>query len=70
MKLSISSRELEILRKTASGQSAQEIAGELSITPQSVSKYQKEILHKTHAANPIHALQSLAKHGFVLVEDK
>jgi DNA-binding NarL/FixJ family response regulator len=70
MKYSVSSRELEILRKMADGTSVKEIADEFGLTPQVVTKYQKEILQRTRSANAMVALQSLAKSGFVLVEEK
>ena len=70
MKVPISSRELEILRKSAEGLTAQEIASELNAKQQEISKSQKEILIRTGEANLINALQALAKRGFVLTEDR
>ena len=69
MKVPISSRELEILRKSAEGLTAQEIASELNAKQQEISKSQKEILIRTGEANLINALQALARRGFVLTED-
>jgi DNA-binding NarL/FixJ family response regulator len=70
MKVSISSKELEILRKSAEGQTVQEIAIELNVSHQIISKSQKEILVRTGAGNLVNALQALAKRGFVLTEER
>ncbi len=70
MKVSISSRELEILRKSADGLSVQQIARDLNVSQQVISKSQKEILAKTGSANVLTALQVLAKKGFILTEDR
>lgn len=69
MKVSISSRELEILRKSADGLTVQQIARDLNASHQSISKCQKEILQKTGASNVLSALQVLARKGFILTED-
>ena len=69
MKVSISSRELEILRKSADGLTIQQIANELKVSQQLISKSQKEILSRTGSANLLNAMQALAKNGFVLRED-
>jgi DNA-binding NarL/FixJ family response regulator len=70
MKVSISSKELEILRKSAEGQTVQQIANELNVSHQIISKSQKEILIRTGAGNLVNALQALAKRGFVLTEER
>ena len=70
MKVSISSRELEILRKSADGLSVQQIADEMKVSQQQITKSQKEIMVKTGSGNVLNALQALAKKGFVLTEDK
>lgn len=62
--------ELEILRKSAEGFSVGEIASELNVSQQVISKSQKEILQKTGAGSSMNALQSLAKNGFVITEDR
>jgi DNA-binding NarL/FixJ family response regulator len=64
MKVSISSRELEILRKAADGLTVKEIANELHESEKIVSKSQKEILLKVGEANVLRALQAIAKRGF------
>jgi DNA-binding NarL/FixJ family response regulator len=68
MKVSISSRELEILRKSADGLTAHQIAHELNVSHQMITKIQKEILQRTGAVNLLKALQALARKGFVLTE--
>lgn len=70
MKVPISSRELEILRKSAEGLTVKEIASELNAKQQDISKSQKEILIRTGQGNLVNALQALAKRGFVLTEDR
>ena len=69
MKVSISTRELEILRKSADGLTVQEIASDLNLSQQIISRSQKEILQRTGAGNLINALQVLAKRGFELKHD-
>lgn len=66
MKVSITSRELEVLRKSADGLSIKQIASDLDVSTQLIGKLQKEILIRTGAGNILNALQALAKHGFVL----
>lgn len=68
MKVSISSRELEILRKSADGLTVQQIASDLRVSTQLISKSQKEILLRTGTGTLINALHALAKNGFVLKE--
>lgn len=68
MKVSISSRELEILRKSADGLTVQQIALDMKVSQQMITKAQKEILQRTGAVNLLKALQSLARKGFVLTE--
>lgn len=70
MKVSITSRELEILRKSADGLTTQQIARDLNTSSQLISKSQKEILQKTGSSNVLSALQMLAKKGFVLTEER
>jgi DNA-binding NarL/FixJ family response regulator len=69
MKVLISSRELEILRKSADGLTVQEIANDMKVSQQLISKSQKEILQRTGSANVLNALQALAKRGFQLTEE-
>lgn len=70
MKVPISSRELEILRKSAEGLTVKEIASELNAKQQEISKSQKEILIRTGQGTLVNALQALARRGFVLTEDR
>jgi DNA-binding NarL/FixJ family response regulator len=69
MKVPISPKELEILRKSAEGQTVQQIANDLNVSQQMISRSQKEILLRTGAASPINALQAVAKRGFVITEE-
>jgi DNA-binding NarL/FixJ family response regulator len=66
MKILISSQELEILRKSADGLTVQQIANDLNVAEDSISRSQREILLKTGATSPLCALQALAKRGFSL----
>ena len=68
MKVSISSRELEILRKSADGLTVYQIADDMKMSHQMISKVQKDILQRTGAVNLLKALQALARKGFVLTE--
>ncbi len=70
MKISISSKELEILRKTAEGFSVQQIASDLHVSQQIISKSQKELLSRTGVNSSVNALQALARRGFVLTEER
>jgi DNA-binding NarL/FixJ family response regulator len=70
MKVSLSSKELEILRKSAEGQTVQQIASELNVSQQIISRSQKDILLRTGAGDPVNALQAVAKRGFVLTEER
>lgn len=63
-KVSISSRELEILRKSADGMTVKEIANELHESEKIIGKSQKELLLKIGEANVLRALQAIAKRGF------
>lgn len=70
MKVPMSSTELEILRRSAEGFSVQEIASELHVSQQIISRSQKDILTRTGEGSLIRALQAIAKRGFVLTEDR
>jgi DNA-binding NarL/FixJ family response regulator len=70
MKISISSKELEILRKSAEGISVEQIAIDLRLNQQIIAKSQKDILSRTGVNSSVNALQALAKRGFVLTEEK
>jgi DNA-binding NarL/FixJ family response regulator len=69
MKVTISSRELEILRKSADGLTVQQIANDLNVSEQIISKTQKQVLQKIGTGNVLSALQLLAKKGFELRAD-
>jgi DNA-binding NarL/FixJ family response regulator len=70
MKIAISSKELEILRKSAEGFSVQQIADDLRVSQQIISKSQKELLNRTGVNSSVNALQALARRGFVLTEER
>lgn len=70
MKIPITSQELEILRKSAEGLTARQIAVELNTDPKIVAKTQKEILARTSTSNVMSALQELARKGFDLKDPK
>lgn len=66
MKVSLSTRELEILRKAADGFTTKQIANELNVSEKIISSTQKELLNKIGEANVLRALQAIAKRGFEL----
>jgi DNA-binding NarL/FixJ family response regulator len=68
MKISISARELEILRKSVYGLNSDQIANELKISTQEVDRSLKYVMKSTQCKEPLHAMQILAKNGFSLVE--
>jgi DNA-binding NarL/FixJ family response regulator len=66
MKLLISARDLEILRKAVYGLSAKEIAADLNIPFQDVDRSLKTVLKDTQCKQPMQAMQVLASKGFEL----
>jgi DNA-binding NarL/FixJ family response regulator len=66
MKVSISSRDLEILRKAVYGLSHDQIANELRINAEEVQTALKHVLKNTQSKEPLQAMQILAKNGFVI----
>jgi len=69
MKVSISSTELEIIRKSADGCTVQEIAKDLNVSQQMISRSQREILIRTGAGDSLNALMALAKREFTLTRE-
>jgi|GEM_PF-4547948 len=68
MKLQISVRELEILRKSVYGLTVQQIAADLNISVQEVDRSLKGVMKITQSKEPFQAMQSLAKNGFQVVD--
>lgn len=68
MKVSISIRELEILRKSAEGLSLDQIAKDLNESKKQISQAQTVIMLKTGSRDLYSALHVLAKNGFVFAE--
>jgi DNA-binding NarL/FixJ family response regulator len=68
MKVSISARELEILRKSVYGLSSDQIANELRISAGEVDRSLKVVMKTTQCKEPLQAMQSLAKNGFSITE--
>jgi DNA-binding NarL/FixJ family response regulator len=66
MKVSITARDLEILRKAVYGLNHDQIANDLLITNQEVEKSLKVVLKNTQSKEPFQAMQILAKNGFSL----
>jgi two-component system response regulator DesR len=52
----LTQREYEVLRLMAKGLIGKEIAGELSLTPNTVRSYAQSVLSKLHASNRVQAL--------------
>jgi DNA-binding NarL/FixJ family response regulator len=59
----LTAREVEVLCLIAQGQSNQEIADTLFISPRTVAAHVANIFHKTHAANRAAAATYAARHG-------
>jgi DNA-binding CsgD family transcriptional regulator len=59
----LSAREVEVLRLVAAGRSNQQIAGELVISPSTVSKHVTSVLSKTGSANRAQATAYAKDHG-------
>jgi DNA-binding CsgD family transcriptional regulator len=68
MKVTISARQLEILRKAVDGRTSEEIASELMIGQSDVAYALKKILKSTQSKEPLQAMQNLAKYGFQISE--
>jgi DNA-binding NarL/FixJ family response regulator len=68
MQVAISSQQLEILRKAASGISPRQIANELKVGEEEVQRSLSVIMKSTRSKEPVHALQALAKQGFSLLD--
>jgi DNA-binding NarL/FixJ family response regulator len=64
MKIVISTRDLEILRKSVYGLTAEQIANELRIPDKEVQVALRSILKNTQSKEPLQAMQTLAKNGF------
>jgi DNA-binding NarL/FixJ family response regulator len=68
MQVALSSQQLEILRKSASGISPRQIANELNVSEEEVERSLSVIMKSTHSKEPVHALQALAKQGFSMLD--
>jgi DNA-binding NarL/FixJ family response regulator len=68
MKISITNRNLLILRKAVYGLNSDQIANELMITPKEVEVGLKNVLKTTQSKEPLKAIQILAKNGFEIIE--
>jgi len=67
MKVSISSREFEVLRKSVYGLTNEQIADELMMTSRDVEKTLKGVLKNTRCKEPLQAMQTLAQKGFQII---
>ena len=61
----LTAREVEVLRLIAQGQSNQEIADTLCISPRTVATHVAHIFNKTHATNRAAAATYAARHGLL-----
>lgn len=68
MQFSIRTTDLNILRKAVSGLSTEEIAKEMALTSKDVAKSLKTLLSTTKSKDPFDAMQTLAKHGFTVID--
>lgn len=63
----LTKREIEILDRLASGETYQQIAGKIFISPKTVRKHIENIYTKLHVHNKIEAVDKARKHGLLSV---
>lgn len=61
----LTKRELEILDRLAAGETYQQIADKLFISPKTVRKHIENIYQKLHVHNKVEAIQKAQKHGLL-----
>ncbi len=61
----LSNREFQVLRLIASGKSATEIAGDLKLSPKTVSTHKTRILEKMHMSNQAELIRYALEHKLV-----
>jgi DNA-binding NarL/FixJ family response regulator len=66
MKVIITARDLEILRKAVYGLDSDQIANDLMISSKEVEISLKVVLKSTQCKDPLNAMQALAKNGFIV----
>jgi len=61
----LTSREIEVLRLVAAGNANKEIAGQLSVSEETVKNHVSNILAKLHAKDRTHAVTTALKRGII-----
>lgn len=64
--VSLSNRELEVMRQVALGESTKEIAGFMNLSELTITQYVKSAIKKLHAKNRSHAISILYQEGILL----
>ncbi len=64
--VSLSKRELEVMRQVALGESTKEIAGFMNLSELTITQYVKSAIKKLHAKNRSHAISILYQEGILL----
>ncbi|MEA0555153.1 LuxR C-terminal-related transcriptional regulator [Lysinibacillus irui] len=64
--VSLSKRELEVMRQVAIGESTKEIAGFMNLSELTITQYVKSAIKKLHAKNRSHAISILYQEGILL----
>jgi DNA-binding CsgD family transcriptional regulator len=65
----LTDREIEMLRLTAKGMTAREIAKELFLAPETVRGHKKAAIHKLDAKNGAHAVAIAIGLGIVNIDE-
>jgi two-component system invasion response regulator UvrY len=60
---SLSNREFQVMRLIASGKSLKEIAGNMGLSPKTISTFRTRILHKMHLKSNAELIQYALKHS-------
>jgi DNA-binding NarL/FixJ family response regulator len=68
MKVSIRARDLEILRKAVYGLDPSQIANDLMLSSGEVENALRQVLKNTKCKEPLQAMQTLAKNGFIIAD--
>lgn len=61
----LTSREFEVFEKLARGDTVQQIATYLHLSPKTVNVHRSNVLRKLKAANPVHLAHIAYQHGFL-----
>lgn len=65
----LSTRELQVLERAARGETSEETAAALHLSPETVKSYRKNTIAKLGARNLHHAIALAIRHGQLSVDD-